>query len=196
MCKEYTKSRNDEDSTPHASIDGYQQIGPILNVWIAKIIDVYGIEVQVPSLRNPMFPTRVLTSRGRERFVNESHLHKYTIVNQCFSLQGKEKNSNSVDQDSNKPASGNPMQGLQGSDTFCERWKSSSMHWETIASSMTMVKPACTRETGASWNDTDHVLTLSERESNRRVRNVQIFTKKGIQMMYSSLDNTSGISSK
>ena len=47
---------------------------------------------------------------------------------------------------------------------------------------MIMVNPACTRETGAPWNDTDHVSTRSERESNRRGRNVQIFTKKEIPM--------------
>ena len=33
---------------------------------------------------------------------------------------------------------------------------------------MIMVNPACTRETGVPWNDTDHVSTRSERESNRR----------------------------
>ena len=49
VCKEFTKPRNDEDSRPYASIDAYQQIGPVLNFGIAKVLDVCGIEVQVQS---------------------------------------------------------------------------------------------------------------------------------------------------
>ena len=48
MCKEYTAPRNREDSKPYASIDAEKEIGPVLNVEIATIIDVPGIEVRVP----------------------------------------------------------------------------------------------------------------------------------------------------
>ena len=113
-CAKKKKPRNDEVSSPFASIDACQQIGPVLNVGIVKIVDVYSIEVS-----NPMFSTCVLISGGQERFVNEPHLHNNTIVNQSFSLQGK-NNSKSVDQVSNEAASANPMQGLQESDT-CEQ---------------------------------------------------------------------------
>ena len=112
------------DSRPYASIDAYQQIGPVLNIGIARILDVYGIEVQIQSLSDPRFSTWILISRGHERFVNFLHLHNNTIVNQSFSLQGREKNSDGLNQDSNKPASGNPMQGLKGSDTVGVRDKS------------------------------------------------------------------------
>ena len=71
---------------PYASIDAYKQIGPVLNIGIAKVLDVYGIEVQVQSLSNPKYPTPILISRGHEGFVNELHLHNATIV----STEGKE----------------------------------------------------------------------------------------------------------
>ena len=56
---------------PYASIDAYQQLGPVLNIGLAKVFDVHGIEVHVQSLGDPRFPTWILTSRGHERFVIE-----------------------------------------------------------------------------------------------------------------------------
>ena len=53
MCKENTAPRNREDSRPYASIDAEQEVGPVLNLGIATVIDVLGIEVQVPSLSSP-----------------------------------------------------------------------------------------------------------------------------------------------
>ena len=53
MCREYTAPRNLEDSRPYASIDAEQEIGPVLNIGIASVIDDLGIEVQVPSLSSP-----------------------------------------------------------------------------------------------------------------------------------------------
>ena len=75
MCKEYTAPRNREDSKPHASIDAEQEIGPVLNIGIASVIDVPGIELQLPSLSSPGYSVRILKSRGHERFVNEIHRH-------------------------------------------------------------------------------------------------------------------------
>ena len=53
MCKEFTAPRKREDSKPYASIDADKEMGPVLNIEIATIIDVPGIEVQVPSLISP-----------------------------------------------------------------------------------------------------------------------------------------------
>ena len=53
MCKEHAALRNREDSRPYASIDAEQEIGPVLNIGIATVFDVPGIEVQVPSLSFP-----------------------------------------------------------------------------------------------------------------------------------------------
>ena len=53
MCKEYTAPRNRVDSKPYASLDAEKEMGPILKNEIATIIDVPGIEVQVPSPSSP-----------------------------------------------------------------------------------------------------------------------------------------------
>ena len=106
MCKEYTAPRNREDSRPYASIDAEQEIGPVLNMRIATVIDVLGIEVQVPSLFSPGYPVWILISRGHERFVNEIHRHNSDIVNHSSSLRTKEENLNSVCSESSKLARG------------------------------------------------------------------------------------------
>ena len=86
LCTEYAKPRNEKDSMPFASIDAHKQIGPVWNVGIAKVLDVYGIEVQVQSLSNRKFPTWFLISSGHERFVKELHLHNATNENLSSSL--------------------------------------------------------------------------------------------------------------
>ena len=78
--KEYTAPRNREESKPYASIDAETEIGPVLNIEIAAIIDVLGIEVQVPSLSSPGYFVWILISRGHERFVNEIQRHNSDIV--------------------------------------------------------------------------------------------------------------------
>ena len=78
ICKEHTAPRNREESKPYASIDAETEIGPVLNIEIATIIDVPGIEVQVPS---PGYSAWILMSRGHERFVNKIHRHNSDIVN-------------------------------------------------------------------------------------------------------------------
>ena len=55
-----------------------KEIGPVLN---SRIVDVLGIEVQVPSLSSPGYSVWILISRGHERFVNEIHRHNSDIVN-------------------------------------------------------------------------------------------------------------------
>ena len=71
ICKECTAPGNREDSRPYASIDAEKEIGPVLNIGIATVIDVLGIEVQVPSLSSPGYSVWILISRVHERFVNE-----------------------------------------------------------------------------------------------------------------------------
>ena len=81
MCKEYTAPRNQKDSRPFASIVQTKQIDPFLIIGIALVVDVPGIEVQVPSLSELWRSIWILTCRGKERFVNEIHRHKAGIVN-------------------------------------------------------------------------------------------------------------------
>ena len=81
MCRESTAPRNREDSEPYASIDAEKEIGPVVNIEIATIIDVPGVEVQVPSLSSPGYSVWILISRGHERLVNEIHSHFSDIIN-------------------------------------------------------------------------------------------------------------------
>ena len=115
-CKEYTGPRNQEDSRPYASIDANQEIGPGLNIGIATILDVLGIEVQVPSLSTPERSIWILISRGYERFVNEIHRHNPEPVNYSSSLRTKEENFDNVSFESVKPATGNREHGPEGSE--------------------------------------------------------------------------------
>ena len=88
MCKEHAALRNREDSRPYASIDAEQEIGPVLNIGIATVFDVPGIEVQVPSLSFPGCSVWILISRGHERFVNEIQAHKIrTMSKRRLNLQ-------------------------------------------------------------------------------------------------------------
>ena len=117
MCKEYTAPRNQKDSRPFASIDANQQIDPILNIGIALIVDVPGIEVQVPSLSDLWRSMWILTNRGKERFVNEIHRHKPGIVNDTSLLGTKQEDLENVSFESVKPASGNRGYGSEDSDS-------------------------------------------------------------------------------
>ena len=83
------------------------------NFEIATIIDVAGIEVQVPSLSSPGYSVWIWISRGHERFVNEIHRHNSDIVNHSSSLRAKEENLNDVCLESSKSAVVNHGQGSQ-----------------------------------------------------------------------------------
>ena len=78
-----------------------------MNIGIAWIVDVLGIEVQVPSLSDLWRSIRILTCRGKERFVNEIHRHKPGIVNDTPLLRTKEGNLENVSFEAVKLASGN-----------------------------------------------------------------------------------------
>ena len=58
-CKEYTLSRSDPRSRIHCKIPGGTKIGPVIEVRVARIFGIYGLEVAVPSIR------------GKNRFVDE-----------------------------------------------------------------------------------------------------------------------------
>ena len=62
-----------------------KESGPVLNIETATIMDVPGIEVQVPSLSSPGHAVQILISRGLERFVKEIHRHNSDIVNNSSS---------------------------------------------------------------------------------------------------------------
>ena len=115
MCKEFSAARKREDSKPFASIDAEKEIGPVLNMKIATIIDVPGIEVQVPSLCSPGYSVWILISRCHERLVSEIHRHISDIVNYSSSLRAKEDNLNVVCLESSKLAVVNHGQGSHDS---------------------------------------------------------------------------------
>ena len=108
MCKEYTGPRNQENSRPYASVDANQESGPVLNIGIATILDVLGVEVQVPSLSTPERFKYILISCGHERFVNDIHRNNPEIVNCSSSLHTKEENFDTVSFESVKPSHGKP----------------------------------------------------------------------------------------
>ena len=58
-CKECTLSRSDLRSRIHGKMPGGTKIGPVIEVRVARIVGIYGLEVAVPSIR------------GKNRFVDE-----------------------------------------------------------------------------------------------------------------------------
>ena len=105
------------------------EIDPILIIGIALIVDVPRIEVQVPSLSHLWRSMSILTSRGKERIVNEIHRHKPGIVNGTSLLRTKEENLENLENvsfESVKPASGNRGFGSNDSETTKSNDKPSS----------------------------------------------------------------------
>ena len=149
MCKEYTAHRNREDSKPHASIDAENEIGPVLNIEIATITEVPGIVVQVLSLGSLGYSVLILISRGHERFVNEIHRHNSDFVNYSSSLRAKEDNLNDVCLESSTPAVVNHGQAAQDSNNVKTKVEPSSMHRETVASTI-RVAPASSNAAAAA----------------------------------------------
>ena len=150
MCKEYTAPRKREDSRPHASIDAEQEIGPVLNIGIATVIDVLGIEVQVPSLSSPGYSVWIFKSRGQERFVNEIHRHNSDIVNYSSSLRTKEENFKNVCSESSKLAVVNNEHGSQDSNNVKTEVESSSVHREIVASTIREAPASSQSSSGGS----------------------------------------------
>ena len=154
MCKEYTAPRNRAVSKPYASIDAGKEHGPVLNIEIATIIDVPGIEPQVPSLSSPRYSVWILISRGHERFVNEILRHNSDIVNFSSSLRAKEDNLNGACLESSKPAVVNHRQRSQDSNDVKTKVEPSSMHRETVASTIRVAPASSKSSSGSSSNPT------------------------------------------
>ena len=70
-----------------------QKFDPILNIGSGLIVDVPGIEVQVPSLSDLWRSRWILASRDQERFVNEIHRHQQEIVNDILCCARRKKSS-------------------------------------------------------------------------------------------------------
>ena len=70
-----------------------KKFDPILNIGSGLIVDLPGIEVQVPSLSDLWRSIWILTSRDKERFVNEIHRHQQEIVNDILCCARKKKSS-------------------------------------------------------------------------------------------------------
>ena len=160
MCKEYTAPRNWEDSSrPYASIDADQEISPVLNIVIAIVIDVLGIEVHVPSLSSPGYSVWILISRGHVRFVNEIHRHNSDTVNFSSSLRTKEEHLKNVCFESSKPAVVNHGQGSQDSNNVKTKVEPSSMHRETVASTIRVV-PASSKSSSGDSGDSGNPTSI------------------------------------
>ena len=67
FCKDCAAPRNRDDSRTHASIDANKAIGLVLNIGIATVIDVLGIEVQLPVTKD----------------LWKNHRHFWTTVPRC-----------------------------------------------------------------------------------------------------------------
>ena len=135
---------------PYASIDAEKEMGPVLNIEITTIIDVLGIVVQVSSLSSPGYSVWILISRCHERFVNEIHRHNSDIVNCSSSLRAKEDNLNDVCLESSKPAVVNHGQGSQDSNNVKTKVELSSMHRETVASTIRVTPASSKSSSGGS----------------------------------------------
>ena len=103
---------------------------------LRQLFDVLGLEVQVPSLSSPGYSVWILICRGHEIIVNEIHRHNSDIVNCCSSLRTKEDNLNDVCFESSKLAVANHGQGSQDSNIVKTKVEPSSMHRETVASTI------------------------------------------------------------
>ena len=133
MCKEFTAPRNRKDSRPFASIGAEEEIGPVLNIETATIFDVPGIEVQVPSRSSPGYSVWILISRGHERFVNEIHRH-----------------NSDVHFESSKLAVVNHGQCSEDSSNVKTKIESSSVHRETVASTIRVARASSKSSSGGS----------------------------------------------
>ena len=127
-----------------------KESGPVLTLEIATSMDVPGIEVQVPSLSSPACSVRILISRGFERFVKEIHRHNSDIVNYSSSLRTKEENFDNVGFESSKPVVEYLGQGSQDSNNVKTKVENSSMHRETVASTIRVALASSKSSSGGS----------------------------------------------
>ena len=91
-----------------------------------------------------------MISSGHARFVNEIHRHNSDIVNYSSSLRANEDNLNDVCLKTSKPAVVNHGQGSQDSNNVKTKVEPSSMHRETIASSIRVAPASSKSSSGGS----------------------------------------------
>ena len=68
-CREYTLRRDDPKSELKLWIEGQTRIGPVLQVRTSCFLDMYGIEIQIPSTSGNGSKSWVVVSRGAKRHV-------------------------------------------------------------------------------------------------------------------------------
>ena len=66
-CREHTMPRED----PRSEIIGHTKIGPVLHVKTTCCLDIFGIEIQIPSTSGDGSKSWVVMSRGSNRYVEE-----------------------------------------------------------------------------------------------------------------------------
>ena len=106
--------------------------------------------MQVPSLSSPGYSVWILISGGHERFVNEIHRHNSDIVNYSSSLHTKEENLNNVCSEFSKPAVVNHEQGSHDSNNVETKVEPSSVHRETVASTIRVAPASSKSSSGGS----------------------------------------------
>ena len=144
---------------------GFEDLQCFLQRLDATIIDVRGIEVQVPSLSSPGYSVWILISRGHEKFVNEIHRHNSDIVNYSSLLRAMEDKLNDVCLETSKPAVVDHGQGSQDSNNVKTKVEPSSMHLETVASTI-RVAPTSSKSSSCGSGGSSNPTSLHLKKSN------------------------------
>ena len=139
----------------------------LLNIGIATIVGVPGIEVQVPSLSSPGYSVWIL------RFVNEIHRHNCDTVNYSSSLRTKEENLNNVCSESSKPGLVNHEQGSQDSNNVKTKVELSSVHRETVASTIRVGPVSSKSSSGGSGGSSNPTSIKSKNKRKRSPRRTE-----------------------
>ena len=68
-CREYTHPRDRANSRVYAAIPGNTIIGPVVQVYMVKFLDNYGIEIQIPFTVSQGQASWVILCREKNRYV-------------------------------------------------------------------------------------------------------------------------------
>ena len=71
VCRECTLFRANPLSRVYAAISGGTIIGPVIEVHVVQLFGTHGLEIEIPSPKNPERTSSVLISRGKSRFVDD-----------------------------------------------------------------------------------------------------------------------------
>ena len=117
---------------------------------LLKLLMFLDWSIHVPSLSSPGYSVCILIRRGRERFVNEIHRNNSDIVNCSSSLRAKEENLNNMCSESSKLAMINHEQGSKASNNVKSKIAISSVHRETVASTIRVAPVSSKSSSGGS----------------------------------------------